>query len=185
MRRRRYVQQEENAIAHTNRNFVLAYVFLVALPVLGLVGILKRGRSLSAPFSVDGIWKIESGNLPASTCGNFLTAVSNSPLSISQSGKSLLVTLVVTLSGGTKTGSGTLEGKTIKAQFAGASFTGTEKSGTAECGDGALNLTATLDPAAEPRTLSGTLSVEGCASSSCAPMEFRAVRQPRSAGGTR
>jgi hypothetical protein len=178
LRRRRYVQQEENAIAHTNRNFVLAYVFLVALPVLGLVGILKRGRSLSAPFSVDGIWKIESGNLPASPCGNFLTAVSNAPLSISQSGKSLLVTLVVTLSGGTKTASGTLENKTIKAQF-----TGTPE--MTQCGDGALNLTATLDSAAEPRTLSGTLSVEGCASASCAPMEFRAVRQPRSPAGTR
>jgi hypothetical protein len=172
--RRRY--EGEKAISHTNRNFVLAYVFLVALPVLGLVGILKRGRSLSAPFSVDGVWKIESGNLPASPCGNFLSSVSSAPLSISQSGKSL----VVTLSGGTKTASGTLEGKTIKAQFTGAS-------GTSECstGAGALTLTATLDPMAEPRTLSGTLSVEGCASSSCAPMEFRAVRQPRSPGGTR
>jgi len=166
--------QGRNAISHTNRNFVLAYVFLVALPILGLVGILKRGRSLSAPFSVDGAWKIEPGNLPASACGNFLTSVSNAPLSISQSGQSL----VVTLSGGTKTTAGTLEGKTIKAQFTGASDTG-------QCGDGALTLAATLDPIAEPRTLSGTLSVEGCASSSCAPMEFRAVRQPRSAGGTR
>ena len=174
MRRRRYVQQEENAIAHSNRNFVLAYIFLVALPVVGLVGILKSGRSLSAPFSVDGVWKIESGNLPASPCGSFFSSVSNSPLSISQSGKSL----VVTLSGGTKATTGTLEGKTINAQFSGAAD-------TARCGDGALNLSATLDPAAEPRTLSGTISVEGCGSSSCAPMEFRAVRQPRAPGGTR
>jgi hypothetical protein len=148
----------------------------VGLPLLGLVGILRSGRSLTAPFSVDGAWKIESGagRLPASPCGNFLSSVSNAPLSISQSGKSL----VVTLSGGTKATTGTLEGKTIKAQF-----TGADKSGAAACGDGSLTLAATLDPLAEPRTLSGTLSVEGCGS--CTPLEFHAVRQPKNPGGTR
>jgi hypothetical protein len=167
----------ENAISHTNRNFVIAYVFLVALPVLGLVGILKSGRSLTAPFSVDGAWKIESNHLSASPCGNLLSPVFNAPISISQSGKSL----VVSISGGAKTTAGTLEGKIIKAQFAAAEV-GTDKPG-ADCGGGGLTLTATLDPMAEPRTLSGTLAVEGCAS--CTPMEFRAVRQPRSPGGTR
>jgi hypothetical protein len=145
----------------------------VALPVLGLLGILKSGRGLSAPFSVDGAWKIESGasRLSVSPCGNCLSSVSNAPLSISQSGK----TLVVTLSG-TRTTTGALNGKIIKAQFAGADR-------SAGCGDGGLTLTATLDPLAEPRTLIGTLSVVGCGS--CAPMEFHAVRQPRSAGGAR
>jgi hypothetical protein len=148
----------------------------VGLPLLGLVGILRSGRSLTAPFSVDGAWKIESGasRLPASPCGNFLSSVSNAPLSISQSGKSL----VVTFSGGTKTTTGTLDGKTIKAQF-----TGADKSGAAACGDGALTFAATLDPLAEPRTLSGTLFIEGCGS--CTPLEFHGVRQPKSAGGTR
>lgn len=176
---------------HTNRNFVIAYVLLVGLPLLGLVGILKSGRGLTAPFSVDGAWKIESaaGRLPASPCGNFLSSVSAAPLSISQSGKSL----VVTFSGGTKTTTGTLDGKTLQAQFAGtdrsredrssADRSGADQSGAAVCGDGSLSLTATFDPLAEPRTLSGTLTVEGCGS--CAPLEFHAVRQPRSAGGTR
>jgi hypothetical protein len=152
----------------------------VALPLLGLVGILRSGRSLTAPLSVDGAWKIESGasHLSASPCGNFLSSVSSAPLSISQSGRSLVVTL-----SGAKFTTGTLDGKTIKAQFSGTDRRGEDKSGAAACGDGGLNLTATLDPQAEPRTLSGTLSVEGC--SSCAPVEFRAVRQPRSAGGTR
>ena len=147
----------------------------MALPLLGLVGILRSGRGLTAPFSVDGAWKIESGasGPSASSCGNFFSSVSNAPLSISQSGKSLVVAL-----SGAKTTTGTLDGKTIKAQF-----TAADKSGPAECGDGGLILTATLDPMAEPRTLRGTLSVEGC--SSCAPLEFRAVRQPKSPGGTR
>jgi hypothetical protein len=176
---------------------VLAYIFLVALPILGLVAILKSGRSLTAPFSVDGSWKIESGaghfsaspvsaspvsTLPVSTspiaaapCADFFSSVSNAPLSISQSGKSLVVIL-----SGAKTAVGTLDGTTIKAQFSGADK---DKSEAGQCGGDGLTLTATLDPQAEPRTLSGKLSVEGCAS--CAPMEFRAVRQPRPAGGTR
>ncbi len=174
MRRVGRSREGENAIPHPNRNFVIAYVFLVALPVLGLVGILKSGRTLTAPFSVDGAWKIESSPLSASPCGNLLPSVSNAPLLISQSGK----TLVVTLGGGTKTTTGTLDGKIIKAQFPSAN-----KSEGVECGDGSLTLTAALDPLAEPRTLTGTFSVEGC--SSCVPMTFRAVRQPRSPGGTR
>jgi hypothetical protein len=153
----------------------------VGLPLLGLVGILRSGRGLTAPLSVDGAWKIESGasRLPASPCGNFFSSVSNAPLSISQSGKSL----VVTLSGGTKTTTGTLDGKTVRAQFAGTVRSGADKSGAAACGDGSLILAATLDPLAEPRTLSGTLSIEGCGS--CRPLEFHAVRQPKSAGGMR
>jgi len=167
------VARGRNAISHTNRNFVIAYVFLVVLPVLGLVGVLKSGRGLTAPFSVDGVWKIESSRPSASPCVNFLSSISNAPLSISQSGKSL----VVTLGGGTKTTMGTLDGKILKAQF-----TGADKA-SAECGNGSLTLTATLDPLGEPRTLSGTLAVEGCAS--CAPIEFHAIRQPKSPGGTR
>jgi hypothetical protein len=182
--RRRYlleVLQGETAISHTNRNFVIAYILLVGLPLLGLVGILKSGRGLTAPFSVDGSWKIESAvsRLPASPCGNFLSSVSAAPLSILQSGKSL----VVTLSGGTKTTTGTLDGKTLKAQFVAADRSGADQSGPAECGYRSLTLTAILDPLAEPRTLSGTLAVEGCGS--CTPLEFHLVRQPKSPGGTR
>jgi hypothetical protein len=122
---------------------------------------------------VEGAWKIESRNPSASPCSDFLSSISNAPLSISQSGKSL----VIGLSGGTKTTTGTLDGKIVRAQFPSI-----DKSNTS-CSDHSLNLTATLDPLAEPRTLSGTLSVEGCAP--CTPMEFHAVRQPKSPGGTR
>ena len=168
-------------MSHTNRNFVIAYIFLVALPVLGLVGVLKSGRALSAPFSVDGAWKVEPADsiLSSSSCDAFLTSVLNSPISISQSGK----TLVVTVSGGARTTTGTLDGKIIKAEFAAADLPVKDRPAAADCSDRALALTATLDPMAEPRTLNGTLVVEGC--ESCAPMKLRAIRQRRNTGGTR
>ena len=161
-------------MSHTNRNFVIAYILLVGLPLLGLAGVLKSGRSLNAPFSVDGAWKIDAGaiNASAAPCGDSLSSVSNSPVSISQSGTSLVINL------GGKTTTGTLSGKTITAQFAGAN-----SPNTTDCSDRSLTLTATLDPLTDPRTLSGRLSVQGCAS--CLPVEFRAVKQPRPAGGTR
>jgi hypothetical protein len=161
-------------MSHSNRNFVIAYILLVGLPLLGLVGVLRSGRSLSAPFSVDGAWRIQAGaaHTAAAPCGDFLSSVSNSPVSISQSGTSLVIGL------GGKTTTGTLQGKTIKAQFAGA-----VTPNAADCSDHSLTLTGTLDPLTEPRTLSGRLSVEGCVS--CAPVEFHAVRQPRPAGATR
>lgn len=153
---------------------MIAYILLVGLPLLALVGVLRSGRSLNAPFSVDGAWKIDAGAVPplAAPCGDFLSSVSNSPVSISQSGTSLVIGL------GGKTTTGTLAGKTIKAQFAGASNPKAN-----DCSERSLALTATLDPLTEPRTLSGRLSVEGC--DSCAPVEFRAVKQPRPAGATR
>ena len=140
--------------------------------MLGLVGVLRSGRSLNAPFSVDGSWKMQAGadHPSPSPCGDFLSSVSTSPVSISQSGTSLVIGL------GGKTTTGTLAGKTLKAQFAGAG-----NPNASDCSDRTLALTATLDPLAEPRTLNGSLSVEGCAA--CAPVEFRAVRQARPAGG--
>jgi hypothetical protein len=115
--------------------------------------------------------EVKDNQSSASRCADFLSAISKAPVSISQSGK----TLVIGLNNG-KTATGTLDGKTVKAQF-----TGTDKSGVAECGDG-LTLTATLEPLAQPRALSGMFSIDGCGS--CAPVEFHAVRQqPKSAGG--
>lgn len=157
-------------MSHANRNFVIAYIALVGLPVAALVGVLKSGRTLTAPFSVDGAWKIQAVFNPApSVCSNFFSSVSDLSLAISQSGKSL----VVSLNGGSKTTSGTLDGKTLTAQFAGTD-------GAANCSDRPLTLTATLDPHSDPRTLSGKLSLNNCTQCS---LEFRAVRQPRAAAG--
>jgi hypothetical protein len=160
-------------MSHENRNFILAYIFLVGLPVLILVGVLKSGRTLSAPFSVDGTWKFQTQASQASVspCSNFFAQVSNQPLTISQSGN----VLVITLNNGAKTTTGALDGKSLKAQF-----TGAPDSNSANCSDRALTLTATLDPQTDPRTLRGTLSAENC--SSCS-LEFNAARQPRAAAG--
>jgi hypothetical protein len=44
-------------VSHSNKNFVIAYVFLVVLPITSLVGILHHGRNLKAPASVDAVSK--------------------------------------------------------------------------------------------------------------------------------
>jgi hypothetical protein len=46
-------------MAHNNSRFATAYVFLVIFPLLGLVGVLKRGHDLAAPVSVEGLWKLQ------------------------------------------------------------------------------------------------------------------------------
>jgi hypothetical protein len=159
-------------VSHANRNFIIAYIFLVGLPLLGLAGILKSGRNLSAPISVDGNWKLETAAKRVATlpCGNFLNSVSNNPLSISQSGTGL----IIGINGGSSTATGVLEGETIKASFARANST------QAECTDRTLTLSAMLESKLDPRTMSGTLTVEGC--TSCV-LDFRAVRQPRTTPG--
>ena len=171
---------EEGTMSHTNRNFVVAYVLLVGLPLLGLAGVLKSGRSLVAPISVDGTWKIEAGashvGSPSASqsCDKTVASLAAGSLGISQSGKSL----VLTFNGGSKAvASGALEGKNLSASF----VPSRDASSDNHCGDQPITLAATIDPQVEPRSLSGVLSVNGCAS--CVPLEFRAVRQPRAPSG--
>lgn len=169
---------------HTSRNFVVAYVLLVGLPLLGLAGVLKSGRSLVAPISVDGVWKIDAdaGRLGAQStsqtasqsCDKTVASLAAGSLGISQSGKSL----VLTFNNGSKAvASGALEGKSISASF----MLSRDASSDNHCGDQPITLAATIDPLVEPRSLSGVLSVNGCPS--CTPLEFRAVRQPRAPSG--
>lgn len=167
-------------MSHTSRNFVVAYVLLVGLPLLGLAGVLKSGRSLVAPISVDGIWKIEAeagrlGSQSASqSCEKTAAPFAAGSIAISQSGKNL----VLTFDNGSKVvASGAIEGKTISASFAPARDTSSDNS----CGDRPITFVATIDPRTEPRSLSAVLSVKDCAS--CVPLEFRAVRQPRTPSG--
>jgi hypothetical protein len=161
-------------MSHRSRNFVVAYILLVGLPLLGLAGVLRSGRSLTAPISVDGVWKIEADTrrLAAPSCDK---SQSFSSVVISQSGKSL----VLTFNNASKTvSSGVLEGKSLKASVV-PEWDSSSKSG---CGDDEpFTLTATVDPNTEPRSMTGLLSVNAC--TSCVPVEFHAVRQPRAAGG--
>lgn len=163
-------------MAHTRRNFVIAYTFLVLLPVLGLVGVLKHGRGLSAPLSVDGVWKLQadSGRLAALPCGA-LVSNPDSTFTISQSGTYLVLDFN---NRSRNTVPGFLEGTTLKATMDSPAA----GSGSACTGEHALALTATVDPQSDPTSLSGMLSVNGCPS--CTPVEIHAVRTPSATKGT-
>ncbi len=159
---------------HSNRNFIVAYILLVGLPMLGLVGVLRRGRSMAAPVSLDGTWTLEADptRLAALPCGKSL-AISDLAMAISQSGGSF----TLSLGNGTKsTASGVLVGTTLKASVL------PSLSDDAECGRGReLALLATVDPKSNPRSLSGTISLNDC--TTCKPVEFRAFRRPPAAKG--
>ena len=163
-------------MSRTSRNFVVAYILLVGLPLLGLAGVLRTGRTLTAPISVDGVWKIEADANSANPqgCAKLASSLANTSAVISQSGKSL----VLTFNGPSKiVASGSIEGKSLRA----AINPTPDSSGTVCNGDQGVSLTAAVDPKSEPRALTGILSVNACAS--CAPVSFHAVRQPRASAG--
>lgn len=158
-------------MSKTNRNFIIAYILLVGLPILGLLGVLKSGRHLIAPISVDGVWRFQAdpSQLAALPCGQRVSGVFDSAVVISQSGRSL----ALSLNGGAKsTGSGLLDGRTLKA-VAEANSDYMAETGCRK--DQVLSLAATVNPNVEPRSLSGILSVQGCPS--CAQVAVTAVRQ--------
>jgi Kef-type K+ transport system membrane component KefB len=49
-------------MSYTNRKFVLVYIVLVGLPLLGLFGILRAGRKLAAPVSVSQTASLEANS---------------------------------------------------------------------------------------------------------------------------
>jgi hypothetical protein len=162
-------------MSHASRNFVLAYVLLVGLPLVGLLGILKSGRSLTAPISVDGAWQlqVDPAQLAALPCGKTLAenAASDSIL-ISQSGKSLTVSLPQ----GPKS-SGLLQGNRLEGLVV-ASATSAAEPDCARARE--FSLVATVDPRATPRSMDGTLSIDHCPS--CPSVTFHGIRQPPPSG---
>jgi hypothetical protein len=149
-------------ISRTNRNFVIAYVLLVGVPLLGLAGVLKAGHALTAPISVDGTWTLQTDT--ATLCG---WTLQNPVLTISQSGRDLVVGLN---NGLNAAGTGTLAGATMDAALP------LPATAADHCGsDATLALRAAIDSKAEPKTMLGTISVNGCAS--CPDVSYRALRQ--------
>jgi hypothetical protein len=170
---------EENLMVKIHRNFVVSYLLLVILPVLALLGILKYGRTLTAPLAVSGVWKIQTDGALAENfpCGAFLGSIIDAPVVVSQSGKNLILTL---RSGVRETAMGVIEGGTLTASFlpidSGAS--------NSDCGgNGPFFLTATVDPASTPRTFSGTFTILGCTSCGAAPVH--AVREEQASEQSR
>jgi hypothetical protein len=159
-----------------NRNFVIAYILLVALPLLGLAGVLRSGRGLVAPISVDGVWKfgMDGAKLPTTGCGKSLASLQDSLVTISQSGKWLVLGLN---NGPSAAGSGVIEGTTLNATIP------LPDSSTSESGCGSntmLALSATVTQKAEPRSMLGTISVNECPS--CSNVKYQAIRQTGSSG---
>jgi hypothetical protein len=163
-------------MSKTSRNFVIAYVLLVGLPIVGLVGVLKSGRNLSAPISVDGVWQLQanSAQLASLPCGKALGDSSNTTLSISQSGKnfSLGFGTINPSDGSRSVASGVIEGTRLRASLPAARAASAADGGCVQGRE--LTLVATVNPKADPRSLAGTLSINDCPS--CAPVEFHAVR---------
>lgn len=161
-------------MTRTNRNFVIAYALLVALPVAGLLGVLKYGGTLQAPVSVDGVWKLQSdpARFAVLPCGASFATAADVAITISQSGKGFTLDVA---NGLKTTTAGVIDGNTLTA-----SLVPSNPWSTPSCGAGrVLQLTASVDPKADPRTLAGELAVSDC--STCAPIEFRAIR-PGNAG---
>ncbi len=156
-------------MSRTSRNFVVAYIILVGLPLLALAGVLRSGRHLSAPLSVDGTWKIEAetSKLANHPCGA-VSSLLDSPLLISQSGRSVELSFT-----GKPAAAGSLADKNLTSLISIGSDSG--------CGNGYVTLAAVVDPKSEPRSLAGQLSFPGC--QSCSPIAFRAVRQPKPPSG--
>jgi hypothetical protein len=161
-------------MVQSNRNFIIAYILLVGLPVLALVGVLKTGRGMVAPISLDGTWTLQAdpSRLASLPCGKSLTT---SDLSISQSGANFTLSLT---NGQKSTASGVLVGTTFKASLS------PSLSDDTNCDRGReLALLATVDSTATPRSLTGTISLNDCPT--CKPVEFRAFRRPPAAKGGR
>ncbi len=155
-------------MTHSNRNFLFAYLLLVALPVVGLAGVLRSGRNLSAPISVGGTWKINTSpdQLAGIPCGKSLLAP-NSAFTVSQSGRAFTLN---SPNSAWSAATGTVAGNTISATLIPSALAARENG----CGDHSLSLTATVDTKASPRSLQGTLRVQDCPV--CAAVDFRGIR---------
>lgn len=159
-------------MAHSNRNFVFAYAFLVILPIVGLAGILRNGRKLTAPPSIDGVWSFQfaSAELDPLPCGKMFAAIPDKAIVISQSG----TTFALSSAGGPKlAGSGTLDGTILRASL----ISPQESSPEMNCPAGSqLSLAANLNQNAGSKALVGSLSAANCPT--CPAVAFRAERQP-------
>jgi len=165
-------------VSPANRRFVIAYILLVGLPLLGLAGVLRFGQGLSAPISVNGVWKLgaDGAPLPVGKCGKRLATLQDTLLTISQSGKELIVSVN---NESLAIGSGVMEGTTLKATVP---LLETTTKDEPICGSSnGITLTATVDPKLEPRSMQGTISLREC--DSCSGMKYRAVRQTHSSMG--
>jgi len=155
----------------SRKSFLLFYALLVGLPLLGLVGILAAGRSLGAPVSVGGAWdlQVDLSVAQAQSCAAWLGSARPLTLNITQSGRYLTLTLSTL---GNVSIPATLDGTRLATDAASPTSSKIEGGCIGRAG---LGLKAMIDPNANPRVITGVLSVNGCPS--CGSVSFRAKRQ--------
>ena len=149
---------------------ILAYGFLVGLPLLILFGILDTGRALVAPPAIAGEWTIALEGTPAATkCAGPLRTVPQA-LNISQSGTGV----VITLNDAEKTRlTGVLEGDHLLGS--------TDRLKASGCDNApALHIDARVIGKRDQRWLQGRFSLSEC--DSCGTLPFHATRQRRPVG---
>lgn len=153
-----------------NRNFAVAYLLLVIVPIMGLVGILGSGSKLVAPAAISGSWKMQvNAPVPATLpCAKSIAIMRDVDFTISQSGKYFTLSFANSVVPST---SGSIEGTTIKVSIL-PSAEGVKEAGCS--GGHTFSVIATLDSKANPNSMAGLLSLNDCAV--CSPAEFRAVR---------
>lgn len=163
-----------------SQKLVLEYVFLVGLPLVGLLGILRAGQHLTPPISVAGAWNVDAdlSALASAGYGQLLTGARQPFLTISQSGTSL----VFSLNNPQRTTlSGTIHDTTLT--IGPEHSEGFEGTG-GHCGDPrAIYLKAVVYKQGGQRVLTGILGIRSC--EKCVPVSFRAVRQVLSGRGGR
>ena len=147
---------------------IVAYIWLVGFPLLGLIGILNVGRHLHAPAAVGGVWDLEADLQPSlSTACRAPLAARQPTLTISQSGRYLTLTLDQ-MEGFGKVENTTLIGA-VSAVANGISCSS---------GEEAVHVQAKFKPSVDGDLMTGVIEIKGC--SGCVPVPFRATRRPAS-----
>jgi hypothetical protein len=151
---------------------ISAYVFFVGMPLLALVGILRAGAHLTPPLAVRGDWFVlaDFNSWRRALCEARLTNVLQPLLNITQSGKDIAIKLndaekVVMV--------GTINGTTLVAAHPGA--LGKIELIPMPSRGCSLRLQAEVRDQGKQRSLTGTFTLDGCAS--CPSLAFSAIRQ--------
>jgi hypothetical protein len=145
---------------------LVTYLLLVGLPVIGVLGVLEVGRSLTPSLSVSGHWKVEIGRRAGanSSCADFFDESGPLTLSISQSGPNLSLLFESTRK---LKLDGEIESTSLKATRTGSPDDDAEL----------VQLKATFDPKTNPERLIGALSFNRCPTTS--GISFIATRQSK------
>lgn len=154
-----------------NKNFAVAYLLLVIIPIVGLAGVLRSGSKLVAPIAIGGRWtmQVNPPSLAALPCGRSIATMRDVGFTISQSGKYFTVSFS---NSAMPSMAGFIEGTTVKISM----LPSAEALKETGCSGGhVLSLIATLDSKVNPNSMAGLLSMNDCAV--CSPIEFRAVHE--------